>query len=103
MARYETERHANGRLPGRRPTFPSGNIRRGIKPKTSDDRESVAVTCVNRDPLAVTALAKTSEIGRTHRRLNQARAAQRVRNRPGTIVCPVDKRGVAATETIWLG
>ena len=103
MARFETERHANGRLPGRRPTFPSGDIRRGIEPEAGDDREGVAVARVNCDPLAVTALAETSKIGRAHRRLNQTRAAQRVGNRPGTIVCPIDKRGVAATETIWLG
>src|ERR1017187_8208639 len=103
MARFETERHANGRLPGRRPTFPSGNMRRGIEPEAGDDREGVAVARVNCDPLAVTALAETSKIGRAHRRLNQTRAAQRVGNRPGTIVCPIEKRSVAATETIWLG
>ena len=56
----------------------------------------MAITRLNGDPFATAALAIPPEFGRAHRRTDQARCAQRIRDSAGTIIPAIVKRFVAA-------
>src|ERR1700730_5392962 len=103
MSGFETERHALGLLPTRRPPIVCGNVRGSIEPQTGDDSERVAVARVNRDPFATTTRAKPAKFGRAQWRLDQTCPGERIRNGPRTIVTIVVKRMVTAAITVRLG
>ena len=103
MSGFETERHALGFLPTRRPPIVCGNVRGRIESKARDDSECVAVARVNRDPFATTALAEPAKFSGAQWRFDQTSSSERIRNGPRTIVTIVVKRMVAAAITVRLG
>ena len=69
VARFETGcRNAFACLPTRRPFVVRGQIRRRIQTQTRDDRISVPVARVNRDPLAAPPLTVIAKFGGADRR-----------------------------------
>lgn len=103
MSGFETERHALGFLPTRRPPIVCRNVRGSIESKARDDSERVAVARVNRDPFATTTRAEPAKFGRAQWRLDQTCPGERIRNGPRTIVTIVVKRMMAAAISVRLG
>lgn len=64
MSRFESAgRYALGHLPSWRPLVVVRYVGRGIEAQSGDDRVSVTVTRVNRDPFAAAALAVLAKLG----------------------------------------
>lgn len=68
VTRFETgRRNAFSRLPTWRPFVVRGQIRRRIESQSGDDRVSVAVARVNRDPFAAAAFSVLAKFRGTNR------------------------------------
>jgi len=84
-------RYAFGQLPTRRPFVVRGQVWRSVEPQPGDDRVSVTVARVDRNPSPTSALAVLTEFGRADRRRQQTGSAECVRHRAGTVVTTIDK------------
>ena len=103
MSRFEPGRTARRALPARRPTIVEAVIWRGVEAKAGDDRKGMPIARINRDPFTAAALSKSTKVGRTHRRFDQACASQHVGDCAGAIIGAVTKGAVAPAETVRLG
>ena len=79
------------------------NYRRGsIESQPCNDGKSVTLTCIDGDPFAPAASTVFAELGRAHRRRDQTRCPEHIRNSAGTIVTDIIKRPVTATIAVRL-
>src|SRR6185436_4828363 len=92
VARFETaRRHALGNLPAGLPAIVRRDVRRRVQAQARDDRVSVAVARVNRDPFTASSLTEVAELGRANGGFEQTSRAERVGNRTGTVITPIGK------------
>jgi hypothetical protein len=86
VSRYETARRTIGGLPTWCPATGVIIVGRCIESQPGNDGESVTLTCIDGDPFATAAATVFAELSRAHRRTDQPRCAEHIRDRAGTIV-----------------
>lgn len=103
MPGLETVRLSKCSLPARRPTIGTAIPGGCVQTQSRDDRKSMTVARVNRDPSSSAAASETAEVAGTHRRPDQSRRGKGIRDGAGTIVTRIDKGTVTTAVTIGFG
>jgi hypothetical protein len=101
MSCFETEGHARGGLPARRPTTGGVVWRGGIQAKTGDHGESVTASSVHRDPFTPSATTVGAQIVRAQRGADKAGSGQSIGNGAGAVIATVIEGAMAAAVSIW--
>ena len=103
MPRFESAcRHSLGYLPAGRPFVVGGYVRSGVEPQPRDDRVSVTVARINRDPFSAATFSVLAKLRRADWRSQQASAAERIGDGSRTIIAAINERSVSTAKNVGL-